>query len=157
TLHRIRAETAAPADEPNLDESGDRCYGDGVISSGNVATFMSKPEGAKIKLSFWETIRQSWGPYRRLYSYAGPYKARFALGLGFGVAYSLVTSLLPVAVYRVSSFVFPGGAPNPRTAILHREAFNVGPKIDSILWICLAIPLIMTVRSLCSYGGAYYM
>ena len=118
---------------------------------------MSKAEAAKVKLSFWETIRQAWGPYRRLYSYAGPYKWRFALGLGFGVAYSLVTSLLPIAVYRVSSFVFPGGTPNPRTAILHREALNVGPKIDSIVWICLAIPIIMTVRSLCSYGGAYYM
>ncbi|MBV9618552.1 MAG: ATP-binding cassette domain-containing protein [Verrucomicrobia bacterium] len=118
---------------------------------------MSKAEFAKVKLSFWETIRQAWGPYRRLYGYAGPYKWRFALGLGFGVSYSLVTSLLPIAVYRVSSFVFPGGAPNPRTAILHHEAFNVGPNIDSIVWICLAIPIIMTVRSLCSYGGAYYM
>jgi subfamily B ATP-binding cassette protein MsbA len=118
---------------------------------------MSKAEGAKIKLSFWETIRQSWGPYRRLYSYAGPYKWRFALGLGFGVAYSLVTSLFPIAVYRVSSFVFHGAAPNPKTALLHREVLNVGPNIDSIVWICLAIPIIMTVRSLCSYGGAYYM
>jgi subfamily B ATP-binding cassette protein MsbA len=34
---------------------------------------------------------------------------------------------------------------------------NVGPKIDSIVWICLAIPLVMTVRSLCNYGNAYYM
>ena len=33
----------------------------------------------------------------------------------------------------------------------------LGPKIDSIVWICLAIPLVMTVRSLCSYGNAYYM
>ncbi|HZR78884.1 MAG TPA: ABC transporter ATP-binding protein [Chthoniobacterales bacterium] len=116
---------------------------------------MSKDETKK--LSFWETIRQAWGPYRRLYSYAGPYKWRFAVGLGFGVAYSLVTSLLPIAVYRVSSFVFPGGAPNPRSALLHREMLNVGPNIDSIVWICLAIPLIMTARSLCSYGSAYYM
>ena len=62
---------------------------------------MSKPEGAKIKLSFWETIRQAWGPYRRLYSYAGPYKLRFIIGLGFGTAYGLLTSVLPVIVYRV--------------------------------------------------------
>jgi subfamily B ATP-binding cassette protein MsbA len=34
---------------------------------------------------------------------------------------------------------------------------NVGPKIDSIVWICLAIPAVMTIRSLCSYGNAYYM
>jgi ATP-binding cassette, subfamily B, bacterial MsbA len=118
---------------------------------------MSKAEGAKIKLSFWETIRQAWGPYQRLYSYAGPYKWRFALGLAFGVAYALVTSFFPITVYRVSSFIFPGGAPNPKTALLHQEILNVGPKIDSIVWICLAIPVIMTIRSLCTYGGAYYM
>lgn len=118
---------------------------------------MSKAEVAKVKLSFWETIRQAWGPYRRLYSYAGPYKARFALGLGFGVAYSLVTSLFPITVYRVSSFVFHGAAPNPRAVMMHHEILNVGPKIDSIVWICLAIPLVMTIRSLCSYGNAYYM
>jgi ATP-binding cassette, subfamily B, bacterial MsbA len=118
---------------------------------------MSKAESAKIKLSFWETIRSAWKPYMRLYSYAGPYKGRFALGLAFGVAYSLVTSLFPITVYRVSSFVFQGAAPNPRAVLAHRELLNVGPQIDSIVWICLAIPLVMTVRSLCSYGNAYYM
>src|SRR5438876_10065998 len=39
----------------------------------------------------------------------------------------------------------------------HREILNIGPKIDSIVWICLLIPLVMTIRSLCSYGNAYYM
>ncbi|MEY2555199.1 MAG: hypothetical protein QOF93_343, partial [Verrucomicrobiota bacterium] len=28
---------------------------------------MSKAEGAKVKLSFWETIRTAWKPYLRLY------------------------------------------------------------------------------------------
>ena len=118
---------------------------------------MSKAEGAKVKLSFWETIQKGWKPYMRLYSYAGPYKARFALGLAFGIAYGVVTSLLPVTVYRVSSFVFHGAAPNPKTLIAHREMLNLGPKIDSIVWICLAIPVVMAVRSLCSYASAYYM
>ena len=118
---------------------------------------MSKPEGAKIKLSFWETIQKGWKPYMRLYSYAGPYKGRFALGLAFGVAYSLVTSLFPITVYRVSSFVFHGAAPNPKAVFAHSEILNIGPKIDSIVWICLAIPLVMTIRSLCSYANAYYM
>jgi len=118
---------------------------------------MSKGEGAKVKLSFWETVQKGWKPYMRLYSYAGPYKGRFALGLAFGVAYSLVTSLFPVTVFRVSNFVFHGAAPNPRAALLNREILNIGPKVDSIVWICLAIPVIMAIRSLCSYGGAYYM
>jgi subfamily B ATP-binding cassette protein MsbA len=118
---------------------------------------MSKAEGAKVKLSFWETIRKAWKPYLRLYSYALPYKWRFALGIAFGVAYGLVNSVFPIAVFQVSSFIFHGAAPNPKAVIAHREILNVGPKIDSIAWICLAIPLVMAVRSLCSYGNAYYM
>jgi ATP-binding cassette, subfamily B, bacterial MsbA len=39
----------------------------------------------------------------------------------------------------------------------NRDMINIGPKIDSIVWICLLIPLVMTIRSLCSYGNAYYM
>jgi len=118
---------------------------------------MSKAEGAKVKLSFWETMRTSWGPYRRLYGYAEPYKLRFLVGIGFGLAYGVVTSLFPVTIYRVSSFVFHGAAPNPKMMLTHPDMLNVGPKIDSIVWICLAIPLVMAVRSLCSYGNAYYM
>jgi subfamily B ATP-binding cassette protein MsbA len=34
---------------------------------------------------------------------------------------------------------------------------NTGPKINSIVLICLAIPAIMTLRSLCSYGNTYCM
>jgi subfamily B ATP-binding cassette protein MsbA len=118
---------------------------------------MSKAEAAKVKLSFWETIRSAWKPYRRLYSYAGPYKWRFAFGLAFGVAYGLLTSALPLTVLKVSNFIFHGAAPNPRAIIAHREMLNIGPRIDSIVWICLLIPLVMTVRSLCSYGNGYYM
>src|SRR5436309_499196 len=118
---------------------------------------MSKAEGAKVKLSFWETIRRAWKPYMRLYSYAGPYKWRFTVGLAFGIAYGLVNALLPLTVFQVSNFVFHGAAPNPRAVIAHREMLNVGPKIDSLVWVCLAIPVVMAVRSLCSYGNVYYM
>src|SRR5438270_2235141 len=118
---------------------------------------MSKAEGAKVKLSFWETMRTGWRPYRRLYSYAGPYKWRFAIGLAFGIAYGVLTSLLPLTVLQVSNFIFHGAAPNPRAVLAHREMLNIGPRIDSIIWICLLIPLVMAVRSLCSYGNAYYM
>jgi subfamily B ATP-binding cassette protein MsbA len=118
---------------------------------------MSKAEGAKVKLSFAETMRIAWRPYRRLYGYAGPYKWRFIVGLAFGVAYGLMTSVLPLTVLQVSNYIFHGAAPNPRSIMAHREMLNIGPKIDSIVWICLLIPLVMTVRSLCSYGNAYYM
>ena len=114
-------------------------------------------KGAKVKLSFWETIRSAWKPYKRLYSYAWPYKGRFALGLAFGAAYAAITALFPITVFKVSNFIFHGAVPKPTTVIAHREILEVGPKIDSIVWICLAIPVIMTLRSLCSYAGLYCM
>ena len=118
---------------------------------------MSKKD-APPKLSFRETLRTGWKPYRRLYSYAMPYKWRLVLGIAFGLAYGLVNATFAWVVFQVSSFVFPGGGPKGSQAIMaHRELLNLGPKIDSIVWICLAIPLAMTVRSLCSYGSAYYM
>jgi subfamily B ATP-binding cassette protein MsbA len=117
---------------------------------------MSNAEAEKVKPSFTETVRTAWRPYWRLYGYVKPYKWRFVLGLAFGFAFAAVTSLLPLTVLQVSSFIFHG-APNPRAVIAHREMLNIGPKIDSIVWICLAIPLVMTARSLCSYGNAYYM
>jgi subfamily B ATP-binding cassette protein MsbA len=118
---------------------------------------MKNGKTGKKKPSFWQTLRTASGPYRRLYSYVKPYKWRFVLGLSFGFAFGMVNSLVPLAVLQVSTFIFHGAAPNPRALLSNHEMLNVGPKIDSIVWICLAIPLIMTVRSLCNYGNAYYM
>jgi len=118
---------------------------------------MKNGKTGKRKPSFWQTLRTASGPYRRLYSYVKPYKWRFVLGLSFGFAFGMVNSLVPLAVLQVSTFIFHGAAPNPRALLTNHEMLNVGPKIDSIVWICLAIPLIMTVRSLCNYGNAYYM
>jgi subfamily B ATP-binding cassette protein MsbA len=118
---------------------------------------MSKEEGAKQKLSFWETIRVAGGPYSRLYRYVKPYKWRFIMGLLFGFGFGLVNSFVPWVVMWVSSFIFPGTTPSPKTILQHREMLSTGPKINSILLICLAIPLLMMVRSLLSYGNGYYM
>ena len=116
-----------------------------------------KAEGAKVKLSFGETLRTAWKPYQRLYSYAMPYKWRLIVGIAFGVAFGLINGALTWVVLRVSSFIFPGSALKGPAVLAHRELLNVGPKLDSIVWICLLIPLVMTARSLCSYGNAYYM
>ena len=118
---------------------------------------MSKEEGAKQKLSFLETLRIAGGPYRRLYHYVKPYKWRFIVGLAFGFAFGGVNSLLPLVVAQVSSFIFHGAVPNPRTILQHHEMLAAGPRINSIGLICMAIPLVMIVRSLLSYGNAYYM
>jgi subfamily B ATP-binding cassette protein MsbA len=118
---------------------------------------MSGAKPAKKKQSFWQTLRAASGPYRRLLSYIKPYKTRFIVGLLLGFAYGGVSSLLPLAISRVTGTIFHGAAPNPTDLRSNLGALDTGPKINSILLICLAIPAIMTVRSLCSYGNTYCM
>jgi subfamily B ATP-binding cassette protein MsbA len=116
---------------------------------------MSGEKAAKKKLSLWETLRAASGTYRRLYGYVKPYKVRFILGLALGLAYGGVTSFLPWATARVASTIFHGAAPSPMAMRSNLHAIDTGPKINSIVLICLAIPVIMTLRSLCSYGSTY--
>ena len=118
---------------------------------------MSGAKPAKKKQSFWQTLRAASGPYRRLFGYVKPYKVRFIVGLLLGFAYGGVSSLLPLAISRVTGTIFHGAAPNPTALRSNLGALDTGPKINSIVLICLAIPAIMTVRSLCSYGNTYCM
>ena len=118
---------------------------------------MSGAKAAKKKQSLWQTLRAASGPYRRLYAYVKPYKVRFIVGLLLGFAYGGVNSLLPLATARVTSAIFHGAAPNPMALRSNLGVLDAGPKINSIILICLAIPAIMTVRSLCSYGNTYCM
>jgi len=120
---------------------------------------MSGQKPAKKKQSLWQTLRAASGPYRRLYSYIKPYKVRFIVGLLLGFAYGGVNALFPLAVGRVANTIFGGAAPNPSPGALRSNlaVLNTGPKINSIILICLAIPAIMTLRSLCSYGNTYCM
>jgi len=118
---------------------------------------MSGAKAAKKKQSFWETLRVASGSYRRLYGYVKPYKARFITGLALGLAYGGVNSLFPLAIARVTSTIFHGTAPNPMAVRSNLHVLDTGPKINSIVLVCLAIPAIMMVRSLCSYGSTYCM
>jgi ATP-binding cassette, subfamily B, bacterial MsbA len=115
---------------------------------------MSGAKPARKRQSIWQTLRAASGSYRRLYGYLKPYKKRFIVGLALGLAYGGVNSLFPLAIARVTSTIFHGAAPNPMAL---RSNLDTGPKINSIVLICLAIPAIMAVRSLCSYGSTYCM
>ncbi|HEY2125267.1 MAG TPA: ABC transporter ATP-binding protein, partial [Chthoniobacterales bacterium] len=120
---------------------------------------MGKNKGEeKVKLTFRETMAASRGLYGRLFSYVKPYKWRFIIGIAFGLLFGAVNSLLPFVVARVGTFIFGGAVPTSAKALLqHRELLTGGPKVDSIWIICLLIPVVMTARSLLSYGNAYYM
>src|SRR5207253_5396755 len=115
-------------DEANLDGGGDRCYAfDGVGASG-VSRMKDKAE--KKKLSFRETIRIAWKPYRRLYSYVTPYKWRFILGLSLGFLFGVINGLLPLAMGKVTGAIFHGGAPNARSLTHRAELLNAGGSIN---------------------------
>ena len=118
---------------------------------------MSTNPAAKGKPPIWETIKAAWHPYKRLYGYVHPYKWRFVVGLASGFAFGVINSFFPVVVAQVTSVIFHGAAPTPMTVRTHPEIFTAGPRINSIALICLAIPVIMSLRSLFSYINAYYM
>jgi ATP-binding cassette, subfamily B, bacterial MsbA len=116
-----------------------------------------KKAGKKKKLSFRETLRQAWNPYRRLYSYVRPYKWRFIFGLALGFLFGAVSGLLPLALQKVTTTIFHGAALVP-TDFAHRDRLlNTGGSVKSIVGICLIIPAVMTVRSLVAYGNTYCM
>ena len=121
---------------------------------------MSKiPPVIKVKEPFWTTIRRGWGPYKRLYSYALPYKWRFIIGLGFGFLYGAINGLMPLVMAKVAGVVFQGKGPMPpQEMVQHPELLTHGPKLGhDLILLCLAIPAVMTIRSLCGYANAYYM
>ena len=118
---------------------------------------MSGAKRTRKRQSLWKTLRAASSSYRRLYSYLKPYKTRFIVGLALGLAYGGVNSLFPLAIARVTTAIFHGTAPNPMGLRSNLGQLDTGPKINSIILICLAIPAIMAVRSLCSYGSTYCM
>jgi len=104
------------------------------------------------------TIRTGWRPYRRLFSYAAPYKWRFIVGITFGFLFGAINSLLPLVMAKVAGVVFHGhGTPNAAAIAQHPEMLNAGPKINSLVLLCLAIPGVMTARSICGYLNGYYV
>jgi subfamily B ATP-binding cassette protein MsbA len=116
---------------------------------------MSEPKAAKPK--FWQTVRAASGPYRRIYSYVRPYRFRFILGLAFGFGFGAVNGFMPIIMMKVTSFVFHGAAPNPQMLMQQHDLLSTGPKINSIITVCLLIPAVMMARSFCSFMNAYYM
>jgi ATP-binding cassette, subfamily B, bacterial MsbA len=119
---------------------------------------MNEPKPQKTKLTFWQTMQAASGPYRRLFAYVKPYRWRFFVGLAFGFGFGAVNALFPVVVARVTGAIFHGASvSNPMIFRNHPEFLDAGPKINSIILICLAIPAVMTVRSLFSFANAYYM
>ena len=96
-----------------------------------------KDKAEKKKLSWRETIRTAWKPYRRLYSYVLPYKGRFFLGLLLGFLFGATNGFLPLVMGKVTGAIFHGTAPNAKELTHRSELLNAGGSINSIFFICL--------------------
>ena len=121
---------------------------------------MSAPKKPKIKRSFWQTLKAASGPYRRLLGYVKPYRARFGVGIGFGLLFGVINGFLPLVLAKVMTTVFQGiGGPITTTTIFqNRGQLDQGPQMmNSLALLCLAIPGVMILRSLCGYLNSYCM
>ncbi|MFZ1220696.1 MAG: ABC transporter transmembrane domain-containing protein, partial [Chthoniobacterales bacterium] len=120
---------------------------------------MSESQAAPAKPSLLQLIRIGWRPYRRLYSYVKPYRWRFIVGIASGGLFGMIASLMPLVLAKVTGVIFQGGGQvNPQQLAADPALLNAGPKLDSsVVWMCLALPGIMIVRSAFSYCNAYYM
>ena len=118
---------------------------------------MSPLKEPKVRRSIWATIKAATGPYRRLFQYVKPYKVRFGIGLAFGFGFGAISGVLPLILTKVMSVAFAGGKLNPTTMLQNRDQLDAGPKVDSLILYCLAIPAVMLARSACSFANSYYM
>ena len=118
---------------------------------------MRDKKGEKVKLSLREAVVASKGMYPRLFAYVKPYKWRFVVGIIFGLVYGALNGLVAPVIAKVANVVFHGAVPNARTLFKHSELLSGGGKIDAIVWVCVLIPVLMAIRSLLSFGNAYYM
>ena len=109
-----------------------------------------KPVWRKGLLRF---LPESWGPFRELVSYLGPYKKRIALGLLAGVGFAAVNSAMLLLIRRIGDTAFQGKF--SQADIIKGATVGQGPKIDAFLWMALLIPGVMILRSLLSYANVY--
>ena len=112
----------------------------------------------KKKLSFFELLRQGWGPYLKLAAYMRPYRRRFILGLVCGVAAGMLNGVFPLVVKIVGDRLFPGGTnPGSYKMLMAGNVQDSGPGIQSVLWITLLIPVAMVARGVFSFLNGYCM
>src|SRR5438105_15749709 len=105
------------------------------------------------KMSFADFLRASREPYRRLFSYLGPYRSRFALGIVFGALYGAVQGLLVFDVQFVAGAVFSEHKAAKSTAIVkwfpdlaHLDLSHGSMALIHAL--CASIPGLMRLRRL---------
>jgi ATP-binding cassette, subfamily B, bacterial MsbA len=108
----------------------------------------------KEKIPFPRLLREFGGPYAKLAGYLKPYRARFTMGLGFGVLAGVLNGVIPLAIKIVGEKVLPGGDAS-QLAVMQAASTGSGPGIGEVVWVAMLIPAVMVVRGIFSYLNAY--
>lgn len=112
------------------------------------------------KLPFPQLVKAFWAPYLQLARYLRPYRKRFFMGLGFGIAAGMLNGLIPLVLKFVGDRVLPNGGMGKvglDPAAMLNSGIDEGPKMAGIVFIAMAIPAVMVVRGFLSYFNSYYM
>ncbi len=119
---------------------------------------MADPKKKKLPLP--QLIRQLWRPYLALAAYLRPYKARFTLGLVFGVLAGLLNGVFPLVIKFVGEKAFPGGSVDLAKANPLLGGGEGGPGMHNLggfIWVIMLIPLAIIARGIFSYLNSYCM
>ena len=112
-------------------------------------------------MSFWEFLKASREPYRRLFSYLRPYRLRFALGILFGALFGAVQAVLIFDVQFVAGAVFPDHSTSASSGLVKwfpaLADLRLNDDATTVLLICASIPALMLLRGACSYLNSYCM
>ena len=112
----------------------------------------------KQKIPFPELVRRLWGPYFDLARYLRPYRARFYMGLGFGVLAGLLNGVFPLVIGMVGK-AFPGaGNAVAKLNPLAGPTADSGPGMHAagqFIWIIMLIPAAIIARGIFSYLNSY--
>lgn len=123
------------------------------------------------QMSTQEFLASARGLYRRLLGYLKPHKARFAMGVVFGVVSGLFNGVMILAIRTVFTVVLP---PDPENTVPEAiQPFKDLPFWSDVViprpdiaadreWIfvsivCLSIPLLLLIRGILTYLHQYCM
>jgi len=100
-----------------------------------------------------ELLRRMWVPYKQLLPYLTKYKARFILGLVFGVSAGASQALLIWTIKKVTATVFGPG--HSATAAIKAGVSHNSPPFSVMIGVCSLIPIVMIGRSVLAYLNTY--
>jgi len=113
----------------------------------------------KRKKTFREVLREGWRPYLQLFKFLRPYRSRFIIGLVAGAAYGALNGSIPLVVKYVAQQVLGPGFSQEKflSSTTMMDPSTPGKGVETVIFACLLVPLVIILRSIVSYVNGYCM